>query len=190
MMDNKLTQKIKVWLEASESDRDYMAGALMVLQLSGNKIMYRNMVANIDAHHADVEYQLQKYYNFRVAELTHEQVNDMAAQVNDIAKEHDLDDDPEKKYATGKRDDHDSLPSEIQECYTDNLPILRQMRELHMQLRHLSTEDSTCPDSERYPFLVELIALDKKMHKNYETYDTYVPAAKKRSTKTSKTKSK
>lgn len=188
-MDNKLTEKIKVWLEATEQERDYMAGALMVLRLSGNKIMYRNMTANIDAHHADVEYQLQKYYNFRVAELTHVQVVDMSVKVEVIAKEHELEGEPEEKFAAGKRADHDSLPQEIKECYTDNLPILRQMRELHMQLRHLSTEDSTCPDSERYPFLTELIALDKKMHANWERYDTYV-APKRRTAKTSKAKSK
>jgi hypothetical protein len=40
----------------------------------------------------------------------------------------------------------------------------------------MSTEDSTCPDSERYPFLKELIELDKKLHANWEEYDHYVLA--------------
>ena len=45
---------------------------------------------------------------------------------------------------------------------------------LDPRLRSLSLENSTCPDSERYPFLKELIALDKKLHANWEAYDHYV----------------
>ena len=48
------------------------------------------------------------------------------------------------------------------------------MRELHLRLRSLSLENSTCPDSERYPFLKELITLDKKLHANWEAYDHYI----------------
>lgn len=51
------------------------------------------------------------------------------------------------------------------------------MRELHLRLRSLSLENSTCPDSERFPFLKELIALDKKLHANWEAYDHYVALA-------------
>lgn len=48
------------------------------------------------------------------------------------------------------------------------------MRELHLRLRSLSLDNATCPDSERYPFLKELITLDKKLHSNWEEYDHYV----------------
>ena len=48
------------------------------------------------------------------------------------------------------------------------------MRELHLQLRKLSTANVTCPDSERYPFLKELIALDKQLHENWDRYDHFV----------------
>lgn len=48
------------------------------------------------------------------------------------------------------------------------------MRELHLRLRSLSLDSATCPDSERYPFLKELISLDKKLHANWEAYDKYV----------------
>jgi hypothetical protein len=40
-------------------------------------------------------------------------------------------------------------------------------------LQLLSVENSTCPDSERYPFLKELIALDKRYHANWEQYDHF-----------------
>lgn len=59
-MDNKFTEQIKQWLETPEAERDYMVGALYLLKLSGNKIMYVNIVSNIGRRHEFVEYQLQK----------------------------------------------------------------------------------------------------------------------------------
>ena len=47
------------------------------------------------------------------------------------------------------------------------------MRELHLRLRTLSTANVTCPDSERYPFLKELISLDKQYHRNWQVYDSW-----------------
>ena len=187
-MDHKFTQKIREWLEQPHDERDYSVGALYLLKLSGNQIMYRNLIANPSAKADFIEYQIQKYYNFRVQALTHEQVEDMAAQVKTIADEHHLTDDastePEDERRLGKREDHDSLPDEIKAKYVENLSILQRMRELHLRLRSLSLANSTCPDSERYPFLKELIALDKKLHANWEAYDRYVaPAPEAPSTK-------
>lgn len=187
-MDHKFTELLKTWLETPESERNYSVGALYVLQLSGNKIMYRNLVAALDKRHDFIEYQLQKYYNFRVQALTHKQVEEMAEQVEVIAKEHSLtekqSDETEPKQL-GKRDDHDSLPDDIKSKFVENLSILQKMRELHLRLRTLSLDDATCPDSERYPFLKELITLDKKLHANWEAYDHYVaePIKKKKSKK-------
>ena len=184
-LDNKFTEQIKQWLEQPETERDYTVGALYLLKLSGNKIMYMNLVANLDRRHDFVEYQLQKYYNFRVQALTHAQVEEMAAEVETIAEEHALTSDTtvidevalqgkEHEKRTGKRADHDSLPDDIKAKFVENLSILQRMRELHLRLRTLSLDNATCPDSERYPFLKELIALDKKLHKNWEEYDHYV----------------
>jgi hypothetical protein len=49
------------------------------------------------------------------------------------------------------------------------------MRELHLKLRSLSLDNATCPDSERYPFLKEIIALDKKRVQNWDIYDHFIP---------------
>lgn len=174
-MDHKFTELIKKWLETPEDERDYTVGALYLLKLSGNQIMYKNIISQIDRRHDVVEYQLQKYYNFRLQALTHAQVEEMSAQVETIVAEHiplaaSADEQPQK----GKRADHDSLPDEIKAKYIENLSLLQRMRELHLRLRSLSLENSTCPDSERYPFLKELISLDKKLHANWEEYDHYV----------------
>ena len=174
MMDNKFTELIKQWLETPSNQRDYSVGALYLLKLSGNQIMYRNIVAQLDRRHDFVDYQIQKYYNFRVQALTHAQVEEMQQQVDVIVAEHISLAANADEHKTGKRDDHDSLPDDIKAKYVENLSILQRMRELHLKLRSLSLDTAPCPDSERYPFLKELIELDKKMHANWEEYDHYV----------------
>ena len=180
-MDNKFTELIKQWLETPSNQRDYSVGALYLLKLSGNQIMYRNIVAQLDRRHEFVDYQIQKYYNFRVQALTHAQVEEMQQKVDVIVAEHISLAANADEHKTGKRIDHDSLPDEIKAKYVENLSILQRMRELHLKLRYLSLDTSPCPDSERYPFLKELIELDKKMHANWEEYDHFVasvPSAK------------
>ena len=174
-MDHKFTEQIKQWLETPEAERDYTVGALYLLKLSGNQILYKNIVAALDKRHDVIEYQLQKYYNFRVKALTHAQVEEMSAQVEAIVAEHiPLAAEADKQPQKGKREDHDLLPDEIKAKYVENLSLLQRMRELHLRLRSLSLENVSCPDSERYPFLKELISLDKKLHANWEAYDHYV----------------
>ena len=54
---------------------------------------------------------------------------------------------------------------------------MQKMRELHLQLRNLSTQASTCPDSDRYPFLKEIIELDKRYHQNWKAYDSFAASS-------------
>lgn len=192
--DNKFTELIKQWLDTPADERDYTVGALYLLKLSGNKIMYRNLMANPIRKAEFIEYNIRKYYNFRVQALTHAQVEEMQKQVDVIAQKHFSleENNPAKDFKKGKRDDHDDLPDDIQALYVENLSIVQRMREVHLKLRSLSTEDSTCSDSERYPFLKELIELDKRLHSNWEQYDHYVgtqsefPKEEKKATKTKK----
>lgn len=189
MMDNKFTELIKQWLETPSNQRDYSVGALYLLKLSGNQIMYRNVVAQLDRRHDFVDYQIQKYYNFRVQALTHAQVEEMQQKVDVIVAEHISLAANADEHKTGKRIDHDSLPDEIKAKYVENLSILQRMRELHLKLRSLSLDTAPCPDSERYPFLKELIELDKKMHANWEEYDHFVASAPSAKAAASSTKS-
>ena len=186
MMDNKFTELIKQWLETPSNQRDYSVGALYLLKLSGNQIMYRNIVAQLDRRHEFVDYQIQKYYNFRVQALTHAQVEEMQQKVDVIVAEHISLAANADEHKTGKRIDHDSLPDEIKAKYVENLSILQRMRELHLKLRSLSLDTAPCPDSERYPFLKELIDLDKMMHANWEAYDHYVKGTSEKERGTSK----
>ena len=189
-MDNKFTELIKQWLETPSDQRDYSVGALYLLKLSGNQIMYRNIVAQLDRRHDFVDYQIQKYYNFRVQALTHAQVEEMQQKVDVIVAEHISLAANADEHKTGKRIDHDSLPDEIKAKYVENLSILQRMRELHLKLRSLSLDTAPCPDSERYPFLKELIELDKKMHANWEEYDHYVVGTSEEERGTNKPKAR
>ena len=201
-MDIKFTEKVQAWLETPAEERDYDQGAIFLLQLSNNQIMYRNLSRNTKKNAQFIEYQIRKYMKFRLADLTHAQVTEMQKAVDKIVALRHLDreetpvnvaddtdvtgedtgtvDAPEStnvnvssEFKAGKRADHDSLPIEIQALYVENGNIIHKMRELHMRLRSLSVENATCPDSERYPFLKELIALDKQYHKNWQVYDSW-----------------
>lgn len=198
MLDHNLTLQMRAWLESPAELRDLAEGALMLLRLNNNKLMYRNISHNLRANASFIEHNLQKYYNYRVKDMTHEEVKAMDAQVEKImagissftkeepadgkkteeAEEGD-DADPAvaakstSEYAKGKRLDHDSLPPEIQACYVENLSKVQRMRELHLKLRSMSTMESPCPDSERYPYLQEIIKLDKERRANWNTYDSY-----------------
>lgn len=179
-MDKEFTNKLQAWLNQSREQRDWDEGALMLLQLTGNKIMYRNLCVNPEGKANFIEGKLQQYLEFRLAELTHEQVKEMQHAVEEIVKEHTefkSDDNEAKNFKAGKRADHDTLPEEIQALYVENLDIVHRMRELHLKLRTMSTTDSTCADSDRYPFLKEFIKLDKKLHDNWDVYDHFVTKA-------------
>ncbi len=179
-MDKEFTNKLQTWLSQPREDRDWDEGALMLLQLTGNKIMYHNLSVNPEGKANFIEGKLQQYLEFRLAELTHEQVKEMQHAVEEIVKEHTefkSDDNEAKNFKAGKRADHDTLPEEIQALYVENLDLVHRMRELHLKLRTMSTTDSTCADSDRYPFLKEFIKLDKKLHDNWNVYDHFVTKA-------------
>lgn len=184
--DPKFTAQLQDWMNTPDAQKNWDEGAILLLQLSGNKIMYRNISVNPKGKAEFIKGQLQKYLNFRLQQLTKDQVSDMQSQVDEIVKSVIKPaTTPEASakgksaefadFKAGKRADHDSLPAEIQALYVENLDIINRMRELHLKLRTMSLDDATCPDSERYPFLKEIIALDKKRVENWDVYDHFIP---------------
>lgn len=176
-MKNEFTERVQKWLNTPESERDYNEGAMLLLKLTGNQIMYRNLTMRRTRQSEEfIVYQLKRRLKFRLAQLTHEQVEQMQRQVDGIVVKRNLEKTnttSTSEFKAGKRADHEELPDEIQALYVENLSIVHKMRELHLKLRSLSLDNAPCPDSERYPFLKELIALDKKLHSNWEAYDHY-----------------
>ena len=185
MTKEQFTAKMQSWLDKPKEQRDLEEGALLLLQLTNNKIMYRNISRNLASHADYIEFMLKRYLNYRLQSITHEEVKQMQTRVDLIATEHNLqstarqsgDKSPSSEFRAGKRADHDTLPSEIQALYVENASIMQRMRELHLKLRTLSGAEATCPDSDRYPFLKEIITLDKQYHNNWKLYDSYSVSA-------------
>ena len=185
MTKEQFTAKMQSWLDKPKEQRDLEEGALLLLQLTNNKIMYRNITRNIASHADYIEFMIKRYLNYRLQNITHEQVEVMQKKVDLISATHSLESteqqsgekSPSSEWKSGKRADHDTLPSEIQALYVENASIMKRMRELHLKLRTLSGAEATCPDSDRYPFLKEIISLDKQYHNNWKLYDSYSSSA-------------
>lgn len=177
MIDLELTPQIKNWLDTPAAERDLQEGAELLLRVTRNRILYNNITRNPPKYAEAIEYHLKKIYNQRIADITHQQVRSMMAEVENINSARGLDKPREggrTELQRGKRADHDELPDEIKQRYVDNADIMRRMRECHTRLRMISPDTSTCPDSDRYPWAKEIIALDRKYRENWNIYDHYI----------------
>ena len=190
-MDKNLTDKLRQFLETPNEQKDWNAGAILLLQLTNNPIMYRNISLNPKGKADFILGKLQQFLKARCEIENHNEVMVLQSTVNEIVTQRtefsNPDTNPATDFKAGKRTDHDSLPEDIQALYVENLDIVHRMRELHLQLRKLSDSTKTIPDSERKPLLDEFIALDKKLHDNWNTYDHYVANAEKEEQKEEQT---
>ena len=177
-MNNKLTEQVAQWLDTPFEERDWNTGALLLLQLTNNTIMYRNISLNPKGKAEFIEGKLQAALKARREVEAHDEVNAMQQQVDSIIESRtefsNKDTNPATDFKAGTRADHDRLPEDIQALYVENLDIVHRMRELHLRLRLLSEDTQLHPDSERKPLLDEFINLDKKLHANWDTYDHFV----------------
>lgn len=170
-----MLEKVRKWLSLDASKRDYMQGALMMLQITSNKIQYNNVVRNLAAKKGVIEFELENYIKVKAKAVEKAQVNAMRDKVSVIAHKRNLDGSKyAKNFSKGKRVDHDSLPDEIKALYVENLSLLQSMREDHLQLRRLVLDKNvTCLDAEQFPFLKDIIEKDERMHENWKKYDEY-----------------
>lgn len=181
MFSIEVKNNLKKWHETPETERDYCKGLTLLVKASGNR-SYMFSIRNPKEKKDFIDYQLSKYIRFALSDDERQEVQKMDRQVKKIMKENlSLTLEKEENNHKGKRADHDSLPPEIQALYVENLDILHRMRDIHLKLRTMTaayrqgTMKTKCIDAERYPFLKEIIDLDKKMHDNWYKYDHYKP---------------
>ena len=178
---NKHTTQLQQWLEKPTEERDWNEGAILLLQLTNNPIMYCNISLNPKGKAEFIEGKLRQFLKLRLDAEAHDEVIAMQEQVDAIVASRtefsNKDTNPATDFKAGKRGNHDSLPDDIKALYTENLDIVRRMRELHLRLRLLSDSTKLVPASERKPLLGEFIKLDKKLHDNWNAYDHYVTSA-------------
>ena len=175
----KLTENLEEFLNTPRESRDWNTGALLLLQLTNNPILYRNISLNPKGKADFIEGKLQQFLKSRKAIEAHKEIEEKQHQVNTIIAQRTefKESNPAADFKAGKRADHDSLPENIQSLYIENLDIVHRMRELHLKLRMLSDTTKQIPDSERKPLLDEFISLDRKLHDNWNTYDHFIANA-------------
>lgn len=175
---NKLTEQVAQFLDTPDEQKDWNTAALLLLQLTNNTIMYRNISLNPKGKAEFIEGKLRALLKARREVEAHNEVNTMQQQVDNIIESRtefsNSDTNPATDFKAGKRADHDTLPEDIQALYVENLDIVHRMRELHLRLRMLSEDTQLHSDAERKPLLDEFISLDKKLHANWDTYDHFV----------------
>lgn len=176
---NNLTDKLQDFLDTPREDRDWNEGAILLLQLTNNTIMYRNLSINPKGKAEFIEGKLRAFLKSRREVEAHDEVIILQEQVNAIIENRTefKEDNEVKEFKAGKRADHDRLPEDIQALYVENLDLVHRMRELHLRLRLLSDSTKQVPAAERKPLLDEFINLDKKLHANWDAYDHYVTKA-------------
>lgn len=176
---NNLTDKLQDFLDTPREDRDWNEGAILLLQLTNNIIMYRNLSINPKGKAEFIEGKLRAFLKSRREVEAHDEVIILQEQVNAIIENRTefKEDNEAKEFKAGKRADHDRLPEDIQALYVENLDLVHRMRELHLRLRLLSDSTKQVPAAERKPLLDEFINLDKKLHANWDAYDHYVTKA-------------
>ncbi len=178
-MNNKLTERLQDFLDTPREDRDWNEGAILLLQLTNNTIMYRNLSINPKGKAEFIEGKLRAFLKSRREVEVHDEVIILQEQVNAIIENRTefKEDNEAKEFKAGKRADHDRLPEDIQALYVENLDLVHRMRELHLRLRLLSDSTKQVPAAERKPLLDEFINLDKKLHANWDAYDHFVTKA-------------
>lgn len=178
-MNNKLTERLQDFLDTPREDRDWNEGAILLLQLTNNTIMYRNLSINPKGKAEFIEGKLRAFLKSRREVEAHDEVLILQEQVNAIIENRSefKEDNEAKEFKAGKRADHDRLPEDIQALYVENLDLVHRMRELHLRLRLLSDSTKQVPAAERKPLLDEFINLDKKLHANWDAYDHFVTKA-------------
>lgn len=179
-MDAKFTEKLQHYMSQPESERNVEAGATLLLQLNKNRILFQNIIRRPDKFKEKLFYELSKFLEIRLDEMTVTQIIELEKFVKDeiepviTATADEPTDQPanaQNSTTTGKRVDHDSLPDEIKAIYVEQATIAHAMRDIHTKLRLKSTPEFKPCD--RYQELDQLVSLWKTYRVNWEKYDNY-----------------
>ena len=163
--DPILTSQISDWLNASPKQRSLEDGALLLLRLNANRIMYQMILRNRLAE--KLEYELQKHLNIRLHGLTRAEVAKVERQVMPRLKK-ELANGEEYR---GRRTDHDSLPDKVKALYERNGTRWRQMHRLFETLKTMR-DAQPC---DRHELVHQLVQLDDAYRADWEKYDHWTP---------------
>lgn len=188
MLDKEFTKEISVWLSTSRENRDVVAGAELLLRLTGNRQFYATACVRPEVVHDHVEYELKKHLSIREAGHNTETLRALErgllsefsameeSAVVSVADESTEDDAYAESAGAdvhvvrrGRRADHDELPEYIQQIVEDNSVRYEQMRVLYNRL--LSLQDAAPCD--RKEDIFQLDKLHKEWGAAWKVYDHY-----------------
>lgn len=188
MLDDKLTQDIRLWLDSPQEQRSLEQGAEMLLRLNRNRYMHAQILRR--RNFAKLEYELQKHLKIRLEGLTTREVARMEQDALPKIEESlalgqplpnteeaqptiSTDGDQPEGVFRGRRADHDTLPADLQALYERNGEIYFKMKQIFETLKGM--EDATPCD--RHELLTQLVAYDKEYRDNWNAYDTWSAVA-------------
>lgn len=179
MLDDKLTQDIRLWLDSPQEQRSLELGAEMLLRLNRNRYMNAQILRR--RNFAKLEYELNKHLRIRLEGLTTREVALMEQEALPKIEESlaqgqptiSTDNDQPEGVFRGRRADHDTLPANLQALYERNGEIYFKMKQLFETLKGM--EDATPCD--RHELLGQLVAYDKEYRDNWNAYDTWSAVA-------------
>lgn len=193
MIDQKFTEELSKWLSTPRDERDVVAGAELLMRITGNRQFYATAIVRPHVVHDHVEYELKKHLAIRQEghnvetlrnlerELLAECAEEFSAASSDSPVEEQAAAEEADAYAVpreglvvsspkrGRRADHDELPAEIQALYDDNATRYEQMRKVYQQL--LTMSDAEPCDRKEHIF--QLDQLVKAWAAAWEAYDRY-----------------
>lgn len=168
-MDNILTAKIEKFLNIkSPTDEQIREAATLLLQCNParERAIYNTAMISPKSTLPWIRTDLKKYLGIRKRGLELPQVKEYNEQVLEKVK----------KTLTagirGKREDHDSLPPEIQTLWEKNAETWKKISQLHAQLAQMIAKPDyqPCDGNELCHVMGEANA---ELHKNYAKYDGY-----------------
>lgn len=183
-MDTKLTKKLKDFLEIkSPSDEQIKDAALVLLRINPAKErpLYNSVMKRPQAYLEWVQTEAKKFYDIRthgmevyeVAAFNKKALADSAESLSKVPEEvaKELGKVPELNIL-GKRQDHDTLPENIQAIWEKNSDRWRKMRSLRAQLQIMVSQPNYQPcDGEELAY--QLKQLDTALRNDYSIYDNY-----------------
>ena len=175
MLDQRFTQQLQAWLDTPSDSRSLETGAELLLRLNKNRWMHQMILKK--RNFSKLEHELKKYLAIRLEGLTKREVVAMEQTVLPLATESlelgapviTTDAELPKGNYRGKRQDHDTLPLELQDLYERNGDIYFKMKQLFETLKQMEN-DTPC---DRHEYLKQLDELDKAYRQNWETYDAW-----------------
>ena len=152
-----MIDKIKAYLDTPAAERDVAAGALLLLQLNRNRILYNGACIAPQRYAPVIEHELKKHLRILLDGLTTQGIVEMEHEVVPVAEESleegapvvSTDVDHPEGTHRGRRADHESLPAEIQALYEKNGEIYFKMKQSFETLKTLE-EAAPC---DRYEHL-------------------------------------